>query len=632
MIKDDDPGVALTSKEELGRAALADRHAQAKMAGRRASTTASKCATAGCNIYHYLPTGMCAIHSGLKKEVQTVFHQKESTRLEDLRADLSIADHYAVLGQLRSEMLSVAQTFDNSTNNFVSLKTEASTLLKGFQLDDVEKGQLLSQFRRLDINQNGLIDATDLLHLIAKFDEDFLKDITDTTEKERKVAQWIQQVNDDQPTMTLIQYVNALINHRKACNQVGAIAELNRFAFWDLRSIMLSSPTVSKKNGWLLKRGYFFSKENLNSWEFRYFELEGTMLNYYTTVPGATTNCEGKVTEHKLLKTINLLECAVVDFSPKTIAPEDKTTSMDSPTVFKVTTYYGKRFTLATSREDAIQWVALLSWYSTASKEAFTWRANFGSVRKIKITLRDYIMLGCIIAKIMRGLQALEKDPQIKDTKEYEDEFGITDTDDYYIKLFGFNRETVKEAQGMVLHTVKYWDTVNKTISHLDDTVAYGIGKKIVNGIVLSVNTYAYAAAAKNQFNRNKYGVIWDSKSATSNCAICQFHFKSFSLRQAMAKHHCRCCGRVVCFNCAPEKVELQKTGKFERICTECIKSGGKPPADRLAKNESVGLKGFMAATAKAGMGAAVEELTGNEDNGEENEDLEESGGEEEED
>ena len=540
LIKDE-PVNSFTNNEDSERAALSDRDAYAKTVGKRASITAMKCSTTGCNNYHFSPMGMCAIHSGLKKDTnKTIFRDVASTRLEDLRPELSLSDHYTVLGQLRSEMLSSAQSFDTSASSFAAFQTEASSLLTNIPLDNVEKGQLLYQFRLLDTNKNGFIDAADLLHHIAKFDTDFLKDISSNIEKESKVVQWIQEVNCNQPTMSFTQYVSALINYRKSCNEPDAIIELNRFAFWDLRSVILSCPTISKKCGWILKRGYFFSKENLNPWMFRYFEIDGLVLNYYTTVPGTTVDHEGKETEHKLLKSINLLECAVVDFSPKTLAPEAQTKDFDTPTVFKVTTYYGKRLTLALSREEAIQWVAILSWFSSASRQAFVWRTNFGAIRKISITLRDYIMLGTIITKVMRGEEFLAKEPTKRGTKEFESEYGLTSQDDYYIKLFGFTSENVKEAQGMVLYAVKFWNTFKYSASKVDDTVAHGIGKKIVEGITLAVNTYAYAAATKNQFNRNKYGVIWDSKAGTANCAICLYHFKSFSLRQAMAKHHCR--------------------------------------------------------------------------------------------
>jgi len=609
-----------TSQEEFERALLSDRVANAKATGKRSSTTAIKCKKEGCNSYHFLPTGFCAVHSS-QKEVSSVFKssESESTRLEDFRPDLIQADHFTVLSQLRSEMLSIAQSFDTKSSAFASLQTEAASLLKGIQMDNVEKAQLLGQFKTLDVNKNGTIDAADVVYLISLIDEEFLKDLSNL-EKEAQVVNWIKEINGSQPVMTFQQYVTALQAYRASCDAEDAIVELNRYAFWDLRGVILSCPTTTK-SGWLLKRGYFFSKEDMNPWSFRYFAVDGSKLTYYTTIPGTSTSYDGKEIEHKILKTVNLLECAIADFSPKTIAPEFQTTNFDEPTVFKITLYSGKRLTLATSRRDAVEWVAYLYWFANSSKLALQWRMNFGAIRKTSITIRDYIMLGSVVAKVLRGAEVLKKDPKAKDTPKFQKEFGLNDGDEYYIKLFGFTKETVTEAQGMIIHAVTGLKMFKGVVSKTDDWLAFGIGKKVVNSIILTTNTYLFAAAAKNQFNQNKYGVIWQSKAKISDCPICKLHFKSFSFRQTTSKHHCRCCGRVVCYFCAPEKVELAKTGKYERICVECISAGGVPPNHCLAKNESSGLTNLLAKSAAAGTAAAAEDE-------DDNEDLEESDGE----
>ena len=611
-----------TSQGEFERALQSDRVAYAKATGKRSSTTATKCKKDGCNSYHFLPTGFCAVHSSLQKEVSSVFKTSEaseiSTRLEDLRPADYQADHFTLLDQLRSEMLSIAQSFDTKSSAFASLQTEAASLLKGIKMDDVEKTQLLSQFKTLDVNKNGTIDAADVVHLISIIDEES-KGLSNL---EKEAEAWIKQVNGNQPVMTFQQYVTALQAYRASC-EANVIVELTRFAFWDLRGVILSCPTTTK-SGWLLKRGYFFSKEDINPWSFRYFSVDGSKLSYYTTVPGTSTSYDGKEAEHKVLKTVNLLECAIADFSPKTIAPESQTTDFDEPTVFKITLYSGKRLTLATSRRDAVEWVAYLYWFANSSKLALQWRMNFGAIRKISITIRDYIMLGSVVAKVLRGAEALKKDPKVKDTPKFKEEFGINDGDEYYIKLFGFTKETVTEAQGMIIHAITGLKMFSGVVSKTDDWFAFGIGKKVVNSIILATNTYLFAAAAKNQFNQNKYGVVWQSKAKISDCPICKLHFKSFSLRQTTSKHHCRCCGRVVCYFCAPEKVELAKTGKYERICIECINAGGVPPKECLVKNKSSGLTNLLVKSVAAGIGAAAEEF-GDEDV---NEDLEESDGE----
>lgn len=360
---------ALTTATELERVTLADRSTQAKASGRRASTTAKKCSHANCNKYHFFPSGLCGIHSGLtsKSSEKSVFKTAENTRLEDRRADLDVGDHYALISMLRSEMLDVAQTFDYSTKEFKQLQTEAGKLLKNIKLDDVEKAQLLHQFRLLDLNKNGFIDSDDLIQHINLIDPEQSKTLSDAA-KIASATSWLKEVNSGIETMTIDQYVSALLNYRKSSETT--IAELNRYSFWDIRSAILSIPADSVKEGWLLKRGYYFSKENLNSWHFRFFRIEGTKLNYYTTIPGTTVDFEGKEVEHKLLKSVDLLDIAVVDFSPKTIAPEAQTGSMTKPLTFKITTFAGKRLTLTTSHKDTVEWCALLSWFSYSSRQA----------------------------------------------------------------------------------------------------------------------------------------------------------------------------------------------------------------------------------------------------------------------
>lgn len=292
---------SLTSKEEIERAALSGNLV------RRNTTTAMKCTTPDCNNYHFLSSGLCAVHSGLNKDTtKTIFRTTKSTAIiEDLRPDLSEDDHYTVLGHLRSEMLSISQTFDASANAIAFLKAEAVAQLKAVAVDDIEKAQFLYQFNRLDANKNGKIDAADLIHHIESFDADFLKNLS-PDETEKKVENWIKEVNDNEPSMTFLQYVSALLAYRKL-SESNELTELNRYAFWDMRVVVLSIPSTLRK-GWLLKRGYFLSKENLNPWALRYFESDGKKLHYYTTVPGTTVDMNGKTAEHKALKSIELLE------------------------------------------------------------------------------------------------------------------------------------------------------------------------------------------------------------------------------------------------------------------------------------------------------------------------------------
>jgi hypothetical protein len=58
-------------------------------------------------------------------------------------------------------------------------------------------------------------------------------------------------------------------------------------------------------------------------------------------------------------------------------------------------------------------------------------------------------MLGSVVAKVLRAAEELKKNPTAKGTPKFEKEFGLTVGDEYYIKLFGFTKENVTDAQGM---------------------------------------------------------------------------------------------------------------------------------------------------------------------------------------
>ena len=168
-------------------------------------------------------------------------------------------------------------------------------------------------------------------------------------------------------------------------------------------------------------------------------------------------------------------------------------------------------------------------------------------------------MLGSVVAKVIRGEELLTNEPNKRGTKEFEEEFGLTKNDEYFIKLFGFTKENVKDSQGLIIKSIANWKMFKAAASKADDEFVHGIGKSIIQVVTSASQTYWFAAATKNQINQNIYGVKWDSKMTAKNCSICQLHFKSFSLRTTTTKHHCRCCGQIVCFNCSPEKVVILK-------------------------------------------------------------------------
>jgi hypothetical protein len=60
----------------------------------------------------------------------------------------------------------------------------------------------------------------------------------------------------------------------------------------------------------------------------------------------------------------------------------------------------------------------------------------------------------------------------------------------------------------------------------------------------------------------------WEKDSASKACAVC---LGAWFTRPSLAKkHHCRCCGRVVCAQCAKNKQFEYASGSKARICRSC--------------------------------------------------------------
>ena len=66
-------------------------------------------------------------------------------------------------------------------------------------------------------------------------------------------------------------------------------------------------------------------------------------------------------------------------------------------------------------------------------------------------------------------------------------------------------------------------------------------------------------SAVKAIMNANTHNTQIDE------CQICLIHF-SFLVR----KHHCRCCGRVVCGMCSKYRMTFRLSDKPYRVCCSC--------------------------------------------------------------
>lgn len=533
-----------------------DRVTYAKKLKKRASATAQKCTSTGCNTFHYFATGLCAVHNGIvsKSEKNTLItttkdsasdiRNSNSTRIDDLRADLEIGDHYALLTQLRSEMLEAAQTLVVD-DNLQKFKSEAMKLLKGVTgidaLTEVERAQMLIQFRRLVgkssffnpilSSASEVINVDSVIRWLRVVDSKF----AERADVKEKAESWIKAfaseiIGKDLITIDFQTYCQLICAYRVS-EKLERNKDLNRYAFTDLRLAFLSIPTAEKvvRSGWLAKRGYFFAQENLNCWFMRYFIVEDNKLKYYVgerDKPGP----DGNIVKQSCNE-IDLLDIAIVDFSPKTFVPQSLGSKMNRPTSFKITTFGGKRMTLSGSRSDVISWVAYLSGFVASSRTSLDFREHFGTERTENKTIRDFIMLGAIICKITRGKKYLEaKGDDAKDSAEYKKLFELEETDYFYLQLFASeknshlqnkkeldekDRERLRNsaeqlAEGLLL-AIKRWNSVKGYVQQADILVTGGMAgdttSNIIRAVELTVNGYLFTAAVKNRFNQNKYGV-----------------------------------------------------------------------------------------------------------------------------
>jgi len=65
---------------------------------------------------------------------------------------------------------------------------------------------------------------------------------------------------------------------------------------------------------------------------------------------------------------------------------------------------------------------------------------------------------------------------------------------------------------------------------------------------------------------------VWIPDEDSPRCFICDKAFSTF-----VRRHHCRSCGRVVCFECGSKSVELPgiKANRWERVCDICYEHRG---------------------------------------------------------
>lgn len=599
---------------------IMDQITAAKARGRRASSTAKKCAEPSCNKFHFRIDAYCADHKHLGQDGASALAESQTAALlksvdNNPETNPDLLHHLKAIA-LREEMISRAETFDVEIT--VDYIHDAKAALGGAraEVDDVQLGQMYYQFRRLDVDMDGVFTLADFNTWIFRIDPDFKA--ADGT-----VEQWLRKSTvDGADHFNFLGYYRTVLARRAfEDNNWGQPAdvevplEFKQTPFWDLRTIVLHA--INKERcGWMLKRGYAIAKESLNSWKLRYLRTntvrpyEPPTLEYWDADPA--TDCstlpEG-VAPPQMKGAIPLRDIVLVDFSPKTSSPKGTDSklleaqqkvgmSTDKEVVLKITLVNGRRFTFACDEDLAVSWAADLSRHAAASRLMVDWRENWGTKRIGKVVLRDWLNAAVVIAKIgmQKNAQADAqkiiadaakawtilpggKEAAIKKAKiaasEYVKGLVLTDRDMMMLRVVGLNDTNIDQLGGIALKAVQAWNASKGMLKQLDNQYLQGGAQMAANGIVQAVNVYNYAAAAKNAYNSNKWKVEWEPKSMQRACAVCKQTFKSMTLRKTHGKHHCRVCGKVVCHVCAANRIYMEVSNKFERVCITCIVDKG---------------------------------------------------------
>ena len=561
--------------------------------------------------------GYCADHKHLSPEFNATQVDSQTAALLKSAEGNADATENLVHGlkaiALREEMMARAETYDVEIS--VDSIHDAKAALKGVQqtVDDVELGQIYYQFKRLDVDADGFFTVTDFNTWIYRVDPDFKTE-------EGTVEQWLRRETvDGSDQFDFINYYHMLMARRDFENNnwghpldVVVPMELKQTPFWDLRMIVLHALLNQDRCGWMLKRGYLFTKESMNSWKLRYMRTntqrpyEPPTLEYWDADPNIdpSTVTEGQ-TMPQMKGSLPLRDIVLVDFSPKTPSPKGTDTALlaamgkvgmtsEAETVMKITLVNGRRYTFACEQDKAVTWAAELSRHAAASRMMLDWRENWGTKRIGAVTLRDWLNAAIVIAKIGKSPQILEDAKKIiaaannkftvlpgskaaavtaanQQALQFVKDAVLNEREVMFLRVVGINEVNLDKMTGVVLLGVKALVLAQNKLKEYDTAMCHGIGQKVVQGAQDAVNVYMYAAAAKNAYNTSKFKVEWQSKNQERACGVCHQVFKSMTLRKTHGKHHCRACGKVVCHVCSANRIFMTVSNKFERVCTKCL-------------------------------------------------------------
>jgi hypothetical protein len=315
-------------KSNFDAASSVDKVSSARANKRRISLTAKPCSTFNCEEYHYRASEFCFTHANSNTTSSQNSSERDSAVspppdfLKDVKKTLE-ADIFAagpfldVLGEklktdvvhhLKSTILrqkalrksdrytemSAATAILPAAQKALKSDTNLSNLLASTTpaVTDIELGQLYLQFKRLDVNGDGVISVSDLKVLISRVDPAYSKNVSEDSLVKKcrlmiadTVPHKTNPVGISFPDYILGRYflilffvqINSLFAYfpgiRTLRNQErdkSIATELLQSAFWDLRVCSLLIPE-KELSGWLLKRGYALYPETMNGWKRRYF-------------------------------------------------------------------------------------------------------------------------------------------------------------------------------------------------------------------------------------------------------------------------------------------------------------------------------------------------------------------------
>lgn len=541
----------------------------ARNKNRRISVTSNICNKEDCNNNHFNHSGFCMVHDNKQtfNDDDVFFPRYNSLRIS-FEEDIFYKGPFVDIDGKKVKL----DTIYNMKSEILRKKS----LMKAITVDREDNfSQLKNQFKKLDVDNDGIITISDLKFMINKVDPSYANTISDEILNEKCTQMIKVTVNrENAKEITYDDYIEGLNLFRSTENNFISESELISTCFWDLRLAFLTIPDVKSLHSCCIyKRGYLLVPESLNGWKERYSCIinndQVDQINFYA---------KNDLTGSKSTDIINLFNIQNVDFSPQSEISE----KYGKKVSFQISMYEGRRYTLAADVDTAINWISILSWYCAANKLAREWQAAWGTERNSIVTIRDWINCAAVISK-MSFSEKLIKEYENAGTKDQKNkirnqlkEYVLTETDNQILQICGFtDKESLEQASGATLHAIKLYYDNQHTLNQYDQSLTGGIVGYAIEGILNTILVWRFARNTKNRYLQNKYNVIADSKAAARHCSSCYSVFNYMSIRVQHRKYHCRSCGHVVCRNCSSNKIYFEATDSHERVCLNCLKSNG---------------------------------------------------------